>query len=91
VIVLTKAIAKYTAPYNIIVNCVSPVMIDTNMTRNCSKKLTDQQINNISLKRFRKADENCSSNHIFSFFKSGIYYNFLFEEIIYKKRLKRRN
>jgi len=57
VIVFTKAIAKYTALYNIIVNCVSPVMIDTNMTRNCSKKLTYQQINNISLKRFGKADE----------------------------------
>jgi len=61
VIGLTKAMAKYAAPYNITVNCVSPAMIDTNMTRNWSKELIDKQINNIPLKRFGKADEIASA------------------------------
>lgn len=61
VIGLTKAMAKYAAPYNITVNCISPAMIDTNMTRNWSKELIDKQINSIPLKRFGKADEIASA------------------------------
>ena len=61
VIGLTKAMAKYAAPYNITVNCVSPAMIDTNMTKDWDKEMLEQQASSIPFKRFGTAREVASA------------------------------
>jgi len=61
VIGLTKAMAKYAAPYNITVNCVSPAMIDTNMTKDWNQKFKNQLAESIPLKRFGTPEEIASA------------------------------
>jgi len=61
VIGLTKSMAKYAAAYNITINCVSPAMIDTNMTKDWDQELKNQQTESIPLKRFGTAKEVAST------------------------------
>jgi len=58
---LTKAMAKFGALYNITVNCVSPGMIETNMTKNWDNAIKKELAKSIPIKRFGKAEEVASA------------------------------
>jgi 3-oxoacyl-[acyl-carrier protein] reductase len=58
---LTKAMAKFGASYNITANCVSPGIIETNMTKNWDDAIKKELAKSIPLKRFGKAEEVASA------------------------------
>lgn len=60
IIGFTKAIAKELAKFGIIVNCIAPGFVDTDMLVNRSeeqKKIIEQRIKSIPLKRIGRTDE----------------------------------
>lgn len=52
-IAMTKSIAKELASRNILINCVAPGLVETDMTKAIDKKLAE----NVALKRFANPDE----------------------------------
>lgn len=57
VIALTKSIAKETAKDNIVVNCIAPGFIESDMTKATNQKIIAQLMSNISMKRYGTAQE----------------------------------
>ncbi len=57
VFAFTKTIARYSAPYNITANCISPGQIDTQMTGTRSEEENRSFLANIPMKRFGKPEE----------------------------------
>ncbi|WP_455367228.1 SDR family NAD(P)-dependent oxidoreductase [[Eubacterium] cellulosolvens] len=57
VVALTRSLAKYAAPHNIIVNAVAPGIIDTEMIHIYPPGMREKQIRDIPLKRLGRPDE----------------------------------
>lgn len=57
VIALTRSIAKFAAPYNVIVNAVAPGLIDTDMVRQFPPEVREKQIKAIPLGRLGEPEE----------------------------------
>lgn len=57
IIGLTKSISLEGAKYNILINCVMPGYINSEMTKKIPKKILNNLIQNIPLKRLGNADE----------------------------------
>lgn len=57
VIALTKSLAKEFVPYHVLVNCVCPGLIDTDMTRAYPEELREFGRQQVPLKRFGQPDE----------------------------------
>jgi 3-oxoacyl-[acyl-carrier protein] reductase len=54
---MTKAFARYFAPYNILVNCVAPGTVDTRLMRNLSTTSLETAIDGVPLKRLAHPNE----------------------------------
>ena len=61
VFAFTKTVARYGAPYNITVNCISPGQIDTQMTGTWSEEQKKSFTDNIPMKRFGQPEEVASA------------------------------
>ncbi|MEM2921450.1 MAG: SDR family NAD(P)-dependent oxidoreductase, partial [Candidatus Bathyarchaeia archaeon] len=57
VMALTRSLAKFSAPHNVIVNAVAPGIIDTDMIKAYPPELKEKQIQDIPLKRLGTAEE----------------------------------
>lgn len=56
-ICLTKSLAKYAAPFNILVNCINPGVVDTTMPAQFPSELLAEMIENTPLKRIGRPEE----------------------------------
>lgn len=57
VIALTKAVAKEVVKDQIVVNCVAPGLIESDMTKVLDKKVSERILESVSMKRYGTADE----------------------------------
>jgi NAD(P)-dependent dehydrogenase (short-subunit alcohol dehydrogenase family) len=57
IMALTRSLAKYAAPFNILVNAVAPANIETEMIQAYDPMMREKQVQEVPLKRFGRPDE----------------------------------